>query len=672
MCIRDRNIEIGISLMDDGGNDAKGNKKRSTINDALVAANMSEFIKSDEKQVRDGTAVTPGIGGAGQGPSYNATYNSINNYYYYNTQYPYYNYYNYAQQNAYAGYSAMGQGQSVPNTNVAFGAQRTPYSVGMMNPMTVGNTYSTNSLYSAFNQPLLARQGPTPSPNSTKPAALAKETRRVTGEQDLMKDDDWPQELKNFVKRAYGKCQSSADFDTMDNLLRSLIYKSKSRGEIHTKDWKNMPLPTLPHEANIASLSRIDPNRNQSGQANTHGAKPGPARGFSSIPPYPPKPPALPGLNQFSASSKPAPPPPPPLNSARSLLNKRHHEPETVVAEIKGKKGVKRVVKKGKQDGSSLLPVTGNGHDVKKVTQRFSRFGPGGRQETTSNIPSVSRKLYNININDNDDIDFEELAEKWKVIGTCKTLEKSYLRLTEQPDPATVRPEPVLREAMKALLKKWKDGKAEYHFVSDQFRAMRQDLVVQHIKNDLTVKIYEHNARISLECHDFGQFNQCLNQLHALYRDGIKGHFYEFIGYRMMSLIFSNNKYQFSKQLEELAKVDFEAPEISFALDLKSCLSLGNVTRIFKMYKTGPNLTPYVFDLFILKLRVWALAIISKAYGDKIELEYISELLAFNEQADCKKFIIETGGSLSEDETCLMLRSSAQNYREHELFPKFS
>ena len=37
-------------------------------------------------------------------------------------------------------------------------------------------------------------------------------------------------------------------------------------------------------------------------------------------------------------------------------------------------------------------------------------------------------------------------------------LEKQYLRLTSLPDPATVRPEKILKQSLKMLLNKWKNA----------------------------------------------------------------------------------------------------------------------------------------------------------------------------------------------------------------------
>jgi len=86
--------------------------------------------------------------------------------------------------------------------------------------------------------------------------------------------------------------------------------------------------------------------------------------------------------------------------------------------------------------------------------------------------------LSDIEVNEDGDVDMEALAEKWKVVGTNQNLEKPYLRLTSEPDPSTVRPEPILKKALKLLLKKWKDKEASYAYIAEQFRSMRQDLNV--------------------------------------------------------------------------------------------------------------------------------------------------------------------------------------------------
>jgi hypothetical protein len=84
------------------------------------------------------------------------------------------------------------------------------------------------------------------------------------------------------------------------------------------------------------------------------------------------------------------------------------------------------------------------------------------------------------------------------LVGRCTKLEKQYFRLTAAPDPDNVRPLHVLEKTLELLKRKWR-VEQNYSYICDQFKSLRQDLTVQHIKNDFTVLVYEIHARIALE-----------------------------------------------------------------------------------------------------------------------------------------------------------------------------
>jgi SAC3 family protein LENG8/THP3 len=79
-------------------------------------------------------------------------------------------------------------------------------------------------------------------------------------------------------------------------------------------------------------------------------------------------------------------------------------------------------------------------------------------------------------------VTLEEIASKNKIVGTCTNLEKQFFRLGADPDPAKVRPEHILKQSLKMLKKKWKHKEVEYRYMEEQFKSIRQDLVVQGIK----------------------------------------------------------------------------------------------------------------------------------------------------------------------------------------------
>jgi hypothetical protein len=120
--------------------------------------------------------------------------------------------------------------------------------------------------------------------------------------------------------------------------------------------------------------------------------------------------------------------------------------------------------------------------------------------------------------------DFREVKA---VVGSCQEVEKEYFRLNEVPDPASVRPEPVLRQALARLLRRFhalpplqSAREADYkEYLWTQFKAIRQDLLIQNLKNAFAVEVYEAHARVALACNDLNEYNQCQTQLMELYKE---------------------------------------------------------------------------------------------------------------------------------------------------------
>lgn len=198
------------------------------------------------------------------------------------------------------------------------------------------------------------------------------------------------------------------------------------------------------------------------------------------------------------------------------------------------------------------------------------------------------------------------------VVGTSQTLEKRYLRLTSAPIPSQVRPEPILRQTLELLKKKWKK-EANYSYICDQFKSMRQDLTVQRIKDEFTVAVYEIHARIALEKGDLGEYNQCQTQLRALYALGLKGNPVEFKAYRILYFIHTANRSAMNDALADLTAAEKEERPIKHALDVRSSLALGNYHRFFQLYLDTPNMGAYLMDMFVARERLAALANLCRA-----------------------------------------------------------
>lgn len=198
------------------------------------------------------------------------------------------------------------------------------------------------------------------------------------------------------------------------------------------------------------------------------------------------------------------------------------------------------------------------------------------------------------------------------IVGTSEVLEKRYLRLTAPPVPSNVRPERVLRQTLDLLKKKWRK-EANYSYICDQFKSMRQDLTVQHLKNEFTVSVYEIHARIALEKGDIGEYNQCQTQLRSLYMLGLKGNPIEFKAYRILYFIHTANRTGLNDAMADLTAAEKTERPIKHALDVRSALALGNYHRFFQLYMDTPNMGAYLMDMFIVRERLAALCNICKA-----------------------------------------------------------
>ena len=197
------------------------------------------------------------------------------------------------------------------------------------------------------------------------------------------------------------------------------------------------------------------------------------------------------------------------------------------------------------------------------------------------------------------------------LVGTCQKLEKNYFRLTAPPAPDTVRPLPILEQALDMVRKKWKK-EHNYNYTCDQLKSLRQDLTVQHIKNEFTVKVYEAHARIALEMGDLGEYNQCQTQLRALYKSNLGGKPEEFVAYRILYYIYTCNRTDLNDVLADLTIADKQKSGVQHALKVRSALASGNYHRFFRLYDDAPFMGPYLLDMFIQRERLAAMAAICR------------------------------------------------------------
>ncbi|KAI8337485.1 SAC3/GANP/Nin1/mts3/eIF-3 p25 family-domain-containing protein [Chlamydoabsidia padenii] len=240
----------------------------------------------------------------------------------------------------------------------------------------------------------------------------------------------------------------------------------------------------------------------------------------------------------------------------------------------------------------------------------------------------------------------EEGNDVWQfsaVVGTSTDIEKPYFRLTSAADPRTVRPLPILKKTYKHLRKKWRK-EHNYAYICEQFKSMRQDLTVQCIRNDFTVKVYETHARIALEKGDCSQYNQCGSQLKYLYDQGIDGNKDEFTAYRLLYFLHTQNWPDIHSLLGEIKKGgDQHSDCVDHALQVRSAMATRNYHRLFQLYENAPNMGGYLMDQFIERERVQAMIVLCKAYQMGLPLDFVLSELRFEDIMDLGLFLKKHG-----------------------------
>lgn len=222
-------------------------------------------------------------------------------------------------------------------------------------------------------------------------------------------------------------------------------------------------------------------------------------------------------------------------------------------------------------------------------------------------------------------------------MGTCQEVTKRYLRLTCAPDPATVRPVPVLRQALSLVRSHWQQHR-DYAWACEQLKSLRQDLTVQGVRTEFTVEVYETHARIALEKGDHEEFNQCQTQLKALYGENLPGCVGEFTAYRILYCMFTRNSGELTTELALLPPALRSDPAVSHALALRAAWSLGLYSRFFRLHSSAPAMGPRLIDLFAERERRRALRAIIKAYRPALPTAQLGPLMGL-EPPERRRFL---------------------------------
>ena len=391
----------------------------------------------------------------------------------------------------------------------------------------------------------------------------------------------WPPSVRQYVQRAFeaGNAVRGIEHSELQQKLKAVITSAAEQGYLHATDWSTFPLPQhlIMQEREQAALygaqDAVLANINEPSRAPPGGM-------------YDPEPVAN-GRKRKSPDTE--------WTQAEEQDNTPPWKKKA------GKNGLEaRITGKAKNQDKKQKKIDAmRAHavevDPEVLERRKQRFG----YVTPEPSPYVSSRG-------------DSTGPIGPLVGTCQKLEKSYFRLTAPPAPDTVRPLTVLEKALEHILKKWKK-EHDYTYACDQLKSLRQDLTVQHVKNDFTVQVYESHARIALEMADLGEYNQCQTQLRALYRMNLGGKPEEFIAYRILYYIYTCNRTDLNDVLADLTPTDKQRPGVRHALQVRSALASGNYHRFFRLYDETPFMGGYVLDMFVHRERLAALAAICRA-----------------------------------------------------------
>ncbi len=404
----------------------------------------------------------------------------------------------------------------------------------------------------------------------------------------------WPQPVRSYVQRAFQDEHQIPGIERGDieAKLKQTITQANDRGELATVDWDHLPLPQQMIRAERGAL--------EEGQGPSAPSRP-PEESRSEMM-HPDRLQLIDGGSSVSKKRKSTDLHGPLEDRVSQAPWRQAHEGSALedrIDTLSPSFSARLSVKPSKTTSGASRPESSKSYHHTSKKQRKNGGAGWGEGNGYAKMPSQHDEP-------------PPVMPKGPVVGRSQVLEKKYFRLTAPPNPDQVRPLPVLRQTLDHLKRKWKDEN-NYAYICDQFKSLRQDLTVQHIKNDFTVHVYENHARIALEKGDLGEYNQCQTQLRALYAQTGAGHPMEFKAYRILYFIHTCNRTDMNDVLADLSVAEKRDHAVRHALEVRSALALGNYHRFFRLYMDTPNMGAYLMDMFVERERLSALANICRA-----------------------------------------------------------
>jgi hypothetical protein len=253
----------------------------------------------------------------------------------------------------------------------------------------------------------------------------------------------------------------------------------------------------------------------------------------------------------------------------------------------------------------------------------------------------------------NADLDGEtKFMSSEAVVGTCMEMEKMYIRLQSMPDPATVRPERVLAKWAERLQVKYETDEADWEWISDQFKAIRQDMVIQHIRSPSAVTAYETNGRLALQEQDWPEFHKIQSFLMGLYKDNAdaRANEPEFMAYRLFYWMLMHNTVDLTKDIRNMEPALKKHPSIVHAVRLQQAAELCDYVAFFRLYSETPNMGKCIVDTLRDRIRTRALRVLLRSYKPSIPVDFVQGQLGFKVTGGIDEMLNSSLGNASQED----------------------
>ena len=541
--------------------------------------------------------------------------------------------------------TATGPSAAMPASAMAMAAQAGAAAIGMRNAGDLGPTNPTpvpNNFSFAINKP--QPQPPKPAPAASWAATPAPAPAASGGQAGGQ--GGWPPALRAWVERSFGQCKNDVERGCVQDSLKERIQTANTTGTLWSTDWTTEPLARKHKDLWLPSPSGQPAPRDwRSGDSPGNGKQLQPLWG---------------GGGGMGAGG-----------------HRGGGADEGGGRAGKGKRGKKKGLQLQRDYQDSLEAERLDAEESAKRQKRAGRF-----EATGTSLASRAGSWKHDQPTGTTQFGDGDIVLDYTVQGTCQEVEKKYLRLTSAPDPRTVRPEGVLKQAVEVVRERYESygeerTQEQYIYLWEQMKSLRQDLTLQRIRNDFTVEVYEMHARICLEFDDMVEFNQCVEQLKVLYEEGLgsKERQREFTSYRLLYNVSMQASNNISDIMLTLSADDLQDEFIRHALKVREVSALGNYSAFFKLYRSAPGHQSHVMETFADRERLGALRVLCRSYQPSVDVSFVVKQLALDErEADGEQpesfFLTDHGAQLSADGALLDCKASKPLIVDHSIAQK--